>query len=255
MKVPLPGSSHGGDSTSGIRGYAVMRFNHLQKLGNKIRASADKDPQSAAVLEMQNGDKYEIHEVATIGRAPDCQVIVNERSISRRHASIFLESGRYWIKDLDSTNGIMVNGKKITFQMLGNNDKIAFGKTKAVFHASGGSAGPVLVGNNSLKELDFLSQDGTPTGGLTAAAGATIGGMGDPKSDNESVVPARKYSAEREGDGGFFPDSSTPASSDTLERENEQLRKLVKQLERALADSNLRLRNLQELLDHKKDKQ
>ena len=204
-----------------------------------------------AVLEVQNSGKFEIQEVTTIGRAPDCQIIINERSVSRHHARIFYESGHYWIKDLDSANGTKLNGKKISFQMLSGNDKIAFGEAKAVFHASENVAGPAPIGSDPLEGLDSPFQDGTPTGGFTATAAADDAGYESRQLGHGlDGIQNRPPIVE---DGEPLRTSSSTASAGTLEQENERLRKLVKQLERALADSNLRIRNLQELLDRKMD--
>ncbi len=45
-----------------------------------------------------------------IGRGSDCQVILPERQVSRYHAKIRFEDGRYSIEDLDSKNGTHLNG-------------------------------------------------------------------------------------------------------------------------------------------------
>lgn len=46
----------------------------------------------------------------TIGRHPDCEVVVEENSVSRRHAQITFEDGHFFISDLGSRNGTEVNG-------------------------------------------------------------------------------------------------------------------------------------------------
>jgi predicted component of type VI protein secretion system len=218
----------------------------------KNRAGLESKPQTTAILEVEGGGRFEIQDVTTIGRAPDCPIIINERSVSRHHARIFYESDHYWIKDLESANGIKLNGKKISFQMLCDNDKIAFGEAQAVFHTSGTAAGPARIGNDPLEGSDVSLQDGTPTGGFTATAAAEFADGGSRQIDRRSD-PIRRQSPIKEEEGEPQRVSSIPASSNAQEQENERLRKLVKQLERALADANLRIRNLQELLDRKRD--
>ncbi|MCA9933469.1 MAG: FHA domain-containing protein [Ardenticatenaceae bacterium] len=46
----------------------------------------------------------------TIGRGSDCQVILPERQVSRYHAKIWFENGRYLLEDLESKNGTHLNG-------------------------------------------------------------------------------------------------------------------------------------------------
>jgi pSer/pThr/pTyr-binding forkhead associated (FHA) protein len=55
------------------------------------------------------------HEVRSsplvIGRSRECDIPLDDPNVSRRHAELRPEEGTYWIVDLDSTNGIEVNGK------------------------------------------------------------------------------------------------------------------------------------------------
>ncbi len=45
-----------------------------------------------------------------IGRDADCQVVIADRQVSRRHARIRRQAGGYWLEDLGSKNGTHVNG-------------------------------------------------------------------------------------------------------------------------------------------------
>ncbi|MFO7652908.1 MAG: SpoIIE family protein phosphatase [Candidatus Krumholzibacteriia bacterium] len=59
--------------------------------------------------------RYELDEpVTVIGRATDCKVVVAEGAVSRRHAEIRRETGRYLLRDLDSRNGTLLNGSPVT---------------------------------------------------------------------------------------------------------------------------------------------
>jgi hypothetical protein len=48
--------------------------------------------------------------VSTIGRAPDCDVVIDDPGVSRRHARIAWDGGRFTVDDLGSTNGTALNG-------------------------------------------------------------------------------------------------------------------------------------------------
>lgn len=65
-----------------------------------------------------------------LGRAPDCDVVLADDNVSRRHAIIEPDlecPGRHRLRDLDSTNGTQVGGKPVTGWLLRAGDLIALG--------------------------------------------------------------------------------------------------------------------------------
>lgn len=48
-----------------------------------------------------------------IGRSSQCQLTIADRFLSRRHARLFRRDGAWWIEDLGSRNGTLVNGRVI----------------------------------------------------------------------------------------------------------------------------------------------
>jgi pSer/pThr/pTyr-binding forkhead associated (FHA) protein len=82
----------------------------------------------------RDGRKFEIAKQRTvIGRSRDCDVQIEDPSASRRHAEVRQEGTAYWIVDLDSTNGLEVNGLRVKRAKLGHGDKITIGSTDIVF--------------------------------------------------------------------------------------------------------------------------
>jgi pSer/pThr/pTyr-binding forkhead associated (FHA) protein len=71
----------------------------------------------------------------SIGRARDNEIVVENLSVSRNHARIRREGGKYVVVDLNSANGSFVNGVKITQVELKDNDIISIGKHKLHFVA------------------------------------------------------------------------------------------------------------------------
>jgi K+-sensing histidine kinase KdpD len=62
-----------------------------------------------------------------IGRTPDSDLVLPDFSISRRHATINVVDGIVLITDEDSTNGVYVNGEKITKSVLSEGDFVSLG--------------------------------------------------------------------------------------------------------------------------------
>ena len=71
-----------------------------------------------------------------IGRGPSVQVRVAHDGVSREHAVISRSEEEFFIEDLQSTNGLTVNGDRVGSAVLKNGDKIEIGKAILVFHLS-----------------------------------------------------------------------------------------------------------------------
>jgi signal transduction histidine kinase len=65
-----------------------------------------------------------------VGRAPTCELAINDPRLSRRHARFFLEEGDLHVEDLGSPNGTLVNGQRIGRARLRAGDSIIVGKTE-----------------------------------------------------------------------------------------------------------------------------
>jgi hypothetical protein len=71
---------------------------------------------------------------AAIGRSRDCDIVLEDSSVSRRHAELRPEGNAWRIEDLGSTNGVRVNGLTIQgVQELRSGDRIEMGSTEILF--------------------------------------------------------------------------------------------------------------------------
>ena len=83
-------------------------------------------PDQGAVHPLQEGDTI-------AGRSPDdCQIHLSEPGISRTHAKFTLKDGQLSIQDLDSTNGISLNGEVVTAGVLSSGDTLSLGGKTSV---------------------------------------------------------------------------------------------------------------------------
>jgi hypothetical protein len=81
-----------------------------------------------------DGDRHEVRKRRTvIGRSKDCDLQLADPNISRRHAELRQEGTSYWIVDLDSTNGIEINGRRAKRAKLDPGDTVTIGSTDLVF--------------------------------------------------------------------------------------------------------------------------
>jgi adenylate cyclase len=69
----------------------------------------------------------------TIGRSPECQIVLKDFGISRTHARITVDEDGVRIADLKSKNGTQVNGVQVVEAPLKDGDKILLGKFQLTF--------------------------------------------------------------------------------------------------------------------------
>jgi hypothetical protein len=72
-------------------------------------------------------------DLVTIGRSRECEVMLADPNVSRKHAEVRREGGRWVVADLGSTNGIKVNGRRVDRAQLEPGDRITLGLTELTF--------------------------------------------------------------------------------------------------------------------------
>ena len=71
---------------------------------------------------------------AVIGRSRDADVVLDDPNVSRRHAEVRPSGGSWIVRDLGSTNGVKVNGRRIQGpQSLKSGDTIELGTARVTF--------------------------------------------------------------------------------------------------------------------------
>ena len=73
-----------------------------------------------------------VSEVMTLGRRPSCDIRLNFQNISGTHCELALKNGVWHIRDLNSTNGVKVNGERTLRRPLRPGDEIDIAKHKYI---------------------------------------------------------------------------------------------------------------------------
>jgi pSer/pThr/pTyr-binding forkhead associated (FHA) protein len=87
-------------------------------------------PREPALLVWQDGEviknQWILNRTAmTIGRSAECEVQIDVRWVSRRHAVLRIEGMQYVLEDADSKNGVFVNGQRVTAsRVLQDGDRV-----------------------------------------------------------------------------------------------------------------------------------
>jgi phosphoserine phosphatase RsbU/P len=113
--------------------------------GPRLRPGSHPDkPVEAAIwkgyLEMRLGNGPVARRLLTephvvIGRIPTVQLLLDHHTVSRRHAEMYCDPfGRWWIRDLGSTNGTLVNEEAVSERVLQPGDRIGIGDFLLTFY-------------------------------------------------------------------------------------------------------------------------
>jgi pSer/pThr/pTyr-binding forkhead associated (FHA) protein len=80
------------------------------------------------------GESFEaIGDRALIGRSPECDVFLDDVTVSRRHAELTRDGKVFTIRDLGSLNGTFVNKRRIESSVLEDDDEVQIGKYRMTF--------------------------------------------------------------------------------------------------------------------------
>jgi hypothetical protein len=71
----------------------------------------------------------------SIGRRPDCEVFLDDITVSRDHALLIRRSDYWYLDDCGSLNGTYVNRSRIDSHRLEEGDEVQIGKYKLTYHA------------------------------------------------------------------------------------------------------------------------
>jgi len=108
-----------------------------------------------ASLVGSDGKRFAVGESLSvkIGRETDNDVIFNDDSVSRHHATLRSSKGHYFVHDLKSANGTFVSGNRILDAEISDGDRIRFGNVELVLRTE--AWGPQFSG--------FCTKCGKPT--------------------------------------------------------------------------------------------
>ncbi len=85
--------------------------------------------------------EFPLSDRTSMGRHPNNTLRLVDREVSKEHCIVEKVGGNYLLRDLNSSNGTFVNGRKVRELRLRDGDEIALGNSRLVFHDGGGQAG------------------------------------------------------------------------------------------------------------------
>ena len=208
---------------------------------------------------------------ATIGQAPECEVRLDHPSVSRAHAKL-VNVGSVRILDLNSTNGVRVNGREVPYAELEPGDLVELGEVKLRFVIPGlasraGARGPsrratvlaagLFAGFGVVAAVLFLAWPAptndpllpdTPAAGTTTATPGNTGSPAARATDPNPEITRLINAARDHEDALALPEAfqaatqakalqeanhQSTASTDRLLQDLERDRRSLEELDRA----------------------
>lgn len=160
-----------------------------------------------AILELVKGfapgTRYELANHRTVlGRSADCEIPLDAPAVSRRHAAIVLEHGNYFVEDLKSRNGTLLNGSRVSDRArLGEGDRIVVCDQEFRFYTGHGTN--LLDPLRNLEESSFVDLVDDGTLATPAHVVATFDVSGGSASWGMSAKPEVKLAALMEISNGL----------------------------------------------------
>ena len=71
--------------------------------------------------------------VLSIGRDPTNDLVLPDSMVSRRHAVVEYQGSQYFLRDCSSSNGVLVNGDRVSERTLRDGDVVAIGSSRLLF--------------------------------------------------------------------------------------------------------------------------
>jgi FHA domain-containing protein len=107
---------------------AIAQHTSMDSFSTHLALLGDEEAQTGAIATWVYALRSSVH-LVTLGRAHDCDVVIPDRSVSRRHALIKRDDGRFLVLDAGSSNGTSINGRNVLTRGAGPPSPLAPGDT------------------------------------------------------------------------------------------------------------------------------
>ena len=130
-RLVRPSEDHAAEPQQAEEGHTMV-YSSSERLSEPLR---EPDPRRGTAR-LRIGGRVELlgSGGATLGRSRDADIVLDDANVSRKHAEVRPSGGSWIVRDLGSTNGVKVNGRRIQGpQSLKQGDVIELGTSRATF--------------------------------------------------------------------------------------------------------------------------
>jgi len=129
IQKPNNGSLGDGESANAVTKEIYRNNTYLSEISTDEHAYLEIKGTNEETIHIKLGEGEII-----LGRSPACDIQLKNKNVSREHALLVFRNEEYYIEDLNSTNGIHINGVKIAKCILRDQDQIDMGGVKILFY-------------------------------------------------------------------------------------------------------------------------
>jgi serine/threonine protein phosphatase PrpC len=149
----------------------------------------------------------------TIGQAPENDIVIAQefpgwQTVSRRHACIYQQTGRWIIEDLGSMNGTYVNGRRTSRNLLRDCWRVGVGEVEFVFHAGPGEVCP-RCGHENRGGAQFCRRCGKALPDSTPWSTQPLPRLSDHQTPSTTTPPRPFHGSAPQGNTGGHEEEST----------------------------------------------
>jgi pSer/pThr/pTyr-binding forkhead associated (FHA) protein len=122
-------------SRTALRDLRVTATPGLETGYHEVPAAEAQSEDAFLVVEegggLKKGDRYDLFGGVSLGRSPDADIRIDDRYASGIHARLFSRGGGYYVEDMNSTNGTLLNSQELHGEAeLVDGDVIRIGDTE-----------------------------------------------------------------------------------------------------------------------------
>lgn len=117
-----------------IAAVVLLMWQEAQRLAGDAMRTGDAPEGALVVLQpgstgMDVGDTLKLQIYTSIGRSSDNVIVLLDNSVSAKHSLVTYQEGSWWLQDVGSTNGTVLNGTGVSGRLpLRAHDVVALGK-------------------------------------------------------------------------------------------------------------------------------
>ena len=132
-RLVKPPQRQGEEPSQGEHGHTMV-YTAPPKQARKRSRPAAHLVETKAIVSLEDRRYVLDGPVAVLGRSQECDCVLDDRNVSRRHAELRRGTNGDWqVVDLGSTNGVKVNDRRVDAARLAPGDHVTLGTTRFVF--------------------------------------------------------------------------------------------------------------------------